>query len=72
MRGQNSDNTSYVSGGGKFGSGRGYFGKNPRPVCQICNKTGHIAIDCFQHLNMSFLGRHPPEKLAAMVSNTNG
>ncbi|XP_010248327.1 PREDICTED: uncharacterized protein LOC104591232 [Nelumbo nucifera] len=39
-----------------------------RPICQICNKTGHIALDCFQRLNLSFQGRQPPEKLMAMAA----
>uniref|UniRef100_A0A2N9IHB0 Reverse transcriptase Ty1/copia-type domain-containing protein n=1 Tax=Fagus sylvatica TaxID=28930 RepID=A0A2N9IHB0_FAGSY len=42
---------------------------NPnRPTCQICYKPGHTAIDCYNRMNYSYQGRHPPAKLAAMAS----
>uniref|UniRef100_A0A2N9EZF0 Retrotransposon Copia-like N-terminal domain-containing protein n=1 Tax=Fagus sylvatica TaxID=28930 RepID=A0A2N9EZF0_FAGSY len=41
-----------------------------RPTCQICYKPGHIAIDCYQRMNYSYQGRHPPSKLAAMATAT--
>ncbi|GMY07326.1 Retrovirus-related Pol polyprotein from transposon TNT 1-94 [Fagus crenata] len=42
---------------------------NPnRPTCQICYKQGHTALDCYNRMNFSFQGRHPPAKLAALAS----
>ena len=43
---------------------------NSRPTCQICYKPGHTAIDCYQRMNFSYQGRHPPAKLAAMAIAT--
>ncbi|WJZ98369.1 hypothetical protein VitviT2T_016897 [Vitis vinifera] len=44
---------------------------NNRPVCQICGKSGHTAIDCFHRFDYSYQGRFPPQDLAAMVAETN-
>uniref|UniRef100_A0A2N9ECA1 Reverse transcriptase Ty1/copia-type domain-containing protein n=1 Tax=Fagus sylvatica TaxID=28930 RepID=A0A2N9ECA1_FAGSY len=42
---------------------------NPnRPTCQICYKQGHTALDCYNRMNFSYQGRHPPAKLAAIAS----
>uniref|UniRef100_A0A2N9G9X8 Integrase catalytic domain-containing protein n=1 Tax=Fagus sylvatica TaxID=28930 RepID=A0A2N9G9X8_FAGSY len=37
-------------------------------VCQICGKTGHLALDCFHRMNFAYQGRQPPAKLAAIAS----
>lgn len=48
-----------------------------RPSCQICQKRGHTAVDCFDRMNYAFSGRIPPQQLQAMLadrystSNTN-
>jgi len=42
-----------------------------RPQCQICDKYGHAALDCFQRFNFSFQGRRPPSELAAMAAEAN-
>jgi len=39
-----------------------------RSPCQICKWEGHQALDCFNRMNFSFQGRHPPIDLAAMVA----
>ncbi len=39
-----------------------------RPTCQICYKSGLTAIDCYQHMNYVYQGRHPLAKLAAMTT----
>lgn len=39
-----------------------------RPTCQICYKSGHTAIDCYQRMNYVYQGRHPLAKLAAMTT----
>ena len=41
----------------------------PRPTCQICGKVGHLAIDCYHRMGFAFQGRHPPQRLAAMVAS---
>lgn len=38
-----------------------------RIICQICNRPGHVALDCYNRLNLSFQGRHPPSKLVVMA-----
>ncbi|KAJ0015033.1 hypothetical protein Pint_21008 [Pistacia integerrima] len=42
-----------------------------RSPCQICKREGHQALDCFNRINYSFQGRHPPTELAAMVVEAN-
>ncbi|KAA8529787.1 hypothetical protein F0562_034113 [Nyssa sinensis] len=42
-----------------------------RSLCQICKREGHQALDCFNRMNYSFQGRHPPTELAAMVAEAN-
>jgi hypothetical protein len=45
---------------------------NPnRPTYQICHKPGHNALDCYNRMNYSYQGRHPPAKLTAMASATS-
>ncbi|RWR90949.1 Regulator of rDNA transcription protein 15 [Cinnamomum micranthum f. kanehirae] len=44
----------------------------PRPLCQICNRVGYLALDCFNRLDLSFQGRQPPEKLQAMAAAKHG
>jgi hypothetical protein len=41
-----------------------------RVACPICGKNNHQALDCFHHMDFSFQGRHPPNELAAMVSQS--
>ena len=42
-----------------------------RSPCQICKREGHQALDCFNRMNYSFQGRHPPTELAAIVAESN-
>ncbi|KAJ8622015.1 hypothetical protein MRB53_030544 [Persea americana] len=44
---------------------------NPKPCCQICNRTGHTALDCYHRMDYSYQGRHPPSQLAAMAASFN-
>ena len=46
-------------------SGQGF---SQRPICQICGRIGHIALDCFHRMDFSYQGKQPPSKLAAMAS----
>jgi hypothetical protein len=42
-----------------------------RSPCQICRREGHQALDCFNRMNYSFQGCHPPTELAAMVAEAS-
>lgn len=42
-----------------------------KPCCQICNRTGQLALDCYHQMDYSFEGRHPPAQLAAMATSFN-
>ena len=42
-----------------------------RPTCQIYGKVGHIAINCYHRMDYAYQGKHPPTKLAAMVTSSN-
>ncbi|XXG59573.1 hypothetical protein AAC387_Pa04g1633 [Persea americana] len=60
--------------GSAFGSssGRGTAQNTfNRPCCQICNKSGHTALDCFHQMDYSYQGRHPPSQLVAMAASYN-
>jgi hypothetical protein len=43
-------------------------GYSQRPLCQICGKQGHVALDCFHRMNFAYQGKQPPAKLAAIAS----
>lgn len=42
-----------------------------RPICQICGKKGHTALDCYDRFNLSYQVRLPLLDLAAMVAEGN-
>ena len=42
-----------------------------RPICQICGKAGHLAIDCYHRMDYAYQGTHPLAKLAPMVTSSN-
>ncbi|KAJ0113613.1 hypothetical protein Patl1_02776 [Pistacia atlantica] len=44
---------------------------NYKPLCQICGKTNHQALDCYHRMDFSYQGRHPPAQLAAMAAHTH-
>uniref|UniRef100_A0A2N9FZ66 Reverse transcriptase Ty1/copia-type domain-containing protein n=1 Tax=Fagus sylvatica TaxID=28930 RepID=A0A2N9FZ66_FAGSY len=55
--------------------GNSQFPQKPegsRPQCQICGKLGHQALDYYHRMDFAYQGRHPPAKLAAMASTSNG
>jgi hypothetical protein len=65
---------------GSQGSQPTFNGQNPnsfnkpehnRPVCQICGKVGHYAIDCYHRMDFAYQGKNPPTKLAAMANASN-
>ena len=45
--------------------------KSDRPICQICGKVGHLAVDCYHRMDYAYQGKHPPAKLAAMATTSN-
>ena len=45
--------------------------KSDRPICQICGKVGHLAVDCYHRMDYAYQGKHPPAKLAAMATAFN-
>uniref|UniRef100_A0A2N9G5P5 Integrase catalytic domain-containing protein n=1 Tax=Fagus sylvatica TaxID=28930 RepID=A0A2N9G5P5_FAGSY len=75
--GRNSNRGSFSSNSQGFASNPSGFsqsynpsGTSQRPQCQICGKTGHLALDCFHRMNFAYQGRQPPAKLAAIASTT--
>ena len=48
-----------------------YGGRLERPMCQICGKVGHLALDCYHRIDYAYQGKHPPTKLAAMATASN-
>uniref|UniRef100_A0A2N9IQM4 Integrase catalytic domain-containing protein n=1 Tax=Fagus sylvatica TaxID=28930 RepID=A0A2N9IQM4_FAGSY len=42
--------------------------RSERPICQICWKQGHYAIDCYHRMDFAYQGKNPTMKLAAMAS----
>ena len=45
--------------------------KSERPICQICGKVGHLALDCYHRMGYAYQGKHPPTKLTAMTTASN-
>lgn len=46
---------------------------NPRPVCQICGRTGHSALKCWNRFDNSYQSEDTPQALAAhQVSDNSG
>lgn len=44
-------------------------GQSSRPICQICGKGGHSALDYYHCMDFAYQGSHAPAKLASMVAN---
>jgi len=45
--------------------------RSERPICQICGKVGHLALDCYHRMDYAYQGKHPPTKLVAMATASN-
>lgn len=39
------------------GRGRGKFPNKPKVVCQLCGKTGHMALQCYHRFDVTYLGQ---------------
>ena len=78
-RGRGNNVRGQGRGPGPFSSQFNHFSPQPqgpnaraeRPICQICGKAGHLAIDCYHRMDYAYQGRHPPTKLVAMVISSN-
>ena len=55
----------------QYSPNQGSGPKAESPTCQICDKAGHIAIDCYHRMDYAYQGKHPPTKLAAMATSSN-
>ncbi|PRQ49062.1 putative transcription factor interactor and regulator CCHC(Zn) family [Rosa chinensis] len=42
-----------------------------RISCQICHRSGHSALDCYNRLNLSFEGRVPTKQLSALAASVS-
>lgn len=38
-------------------------------VCQFYNKPGHLALDCYQRMNLTYEGRIPTKHLTTMATS---
>lgn len=84
-RGRNNNNSNREGRGrgspsqpNQFSNQCNHFSRNQssssrfeRPTCQICGKLSHLAIDCYHRMDYAYQGKHPPTKLAAMVTTSN-
>uniref|UniRef100_A0A2N9IKH6 CCHC-type domain-containing protein n=2 Tax=Fagus sylvatica TaxID=28930 RepID=A0A2N9IKH6_FAGSY len=62
---------AFTQGNAQFSQNFQGKSENSRPLCQICGKLGHQALDCYHRMDFAYQGRHPPERLAAMASTSN-
>ncbi|KAB5514017.1 hypothetical protein DKX38_027923 [Salix brachista] len=43
------------------GHGRGRWNRsNNRPLCQLCNRPGHVALKCYHRFDISYQGQNNP------------
>uniref|UniRef100_A0A2N9I200 CCHC-type domain-containing protein n=1 Tax=Fagus sylvatica TaxID=28930 RepID=A0A2N9I200_FAGSY len=62
---------AFTQGNAQFSQNFQGKSENSRPMCQICGKLGHQALDCYHRMDFAYQGRHPPARLAAMASTSN-
>uniref|UniRef100_A0A2N9FXA9 Integrase catalytic domain-containing protein n=1 Tax=Fagus sylvatica TaxID=28930 RepID=A0A2N9FXA9_FAGSY len=62
---------AFTQGNAQFSQNFQGKSENSRPLCQICGKLGHQALDCYHRMDFAYQGRHPPARLAAMASTSN-
>ena len=57
----------------QFQQGQSSFGgiRSDRPMCHICGKLGHLAVDCYHRMDFAYQGKHPLAELAAMAIASN-
>ena len=56
-----------------FQQGQSSFGgaRSNRPICQICGKLGHLAVDYYHRMDYAYQGKHPPANFVAMATTSN-
>uniref|UniRef100_A0A2N9EJ37 CCHC-type domain-containing protein n=1 Tax=Fagus sylvatica TaxID=28930 RepID=A0A2N9EJ37_FAGSY len=73
--GYNNSGGGYNNSGGNSGGNSNNFGgfntTNQRLYCQICGKTGHVALDCYHCMDYAYQEKQPPSKLVAMAATSN-
>jgi hypothetical protein len=62
---------AFTQGNAQFSQNFQGKSESSRPMCQICGKLGHQALDCYHRIDFAYQGRHPPTRLAAMASTSN-
>lgn len=60
-RGRGGCNTS-------FSHSQGSYSEDPKPTCQVCGKTGHTTLSCYNRFNLSFLEQSSPSHTTSPVS----
>ena len=70
-RGPSSNHFNHQFSPSQFSQPQGSNTRLERPIYQICGKTGHLALDCYHRMDYAYQGKHPPTKLAAMVTSSN-
>lgn len=59
------------NGGRGRGRARGYGNfNNNKPICQVCGKTGHTTLACYQRFNKEFSGYQSQNRGEAARQNT--
>lgn len=55
--------TTFFNPSSSYSRGSTTNNNNPysesRPLCQICGRLGHMALDCYNRMNYNFQGKHP-------------
>ncbi|KAB5519913.1 hypothetical protein DKX38_024232 [Salix brachista] len=70
-------NPSYSFGRGYTSNrsrGRGRWNRGSRPLCQLCNRPGHMALKCYHRFDISFQGQNnskTPQSSQQLPSNDN-
>lgn len=62
----------FVAGGSS--SGRGFSSSNSHsnhPLCQVCNRYGHVVLDCYNMFNESYSCEQPSQAHAYLSSPSN-
>ncbi|KAG9444821.1 hypothetical protein H6P81_016161 [Aristolochia fimbriata] len=70
-RGRHSRGRGQNSGRGFERNQQDQSDSSNRPLCQICNKRGHTAIQCHNRFNLSYQPSAPPEAHSAQLDNSS-
>lgn len=42
---------------------------NPRVICQVCGKVGHVALKCYHRFDITFLGNNWNQEFVGQIGN---